>query len=321
MKCWGGLLNGTTYGSTPTNVPGLTTAIDDLSVGDNHVCVVTQNVVRCLGNNTYSQSGGTGTRSTPTTVASTTGATQVSSTSRHSCAVVSGRVYCWGSPYEFTALGGTPLSTGNSVEVAGISNAVEVSVNNDHSCARLSTGEVMCWGANGYGQLGTGDYMTSAMPRQVIGVTNAVSISTGYYHSCAAEQGGAVKCWGYNAEGQSTGSPGIFVNQPATPISTGGGSFVGAKSFGTSCATRSNGTAACWGANMSGEVGSGSTSMTAPVTTVMNLTQVARVVSAGQSACAVLMDGRGYCWGDNTGGKLGDGTTMPRLLPVEVLRP
>ncbi|HEY1089208.1 MAG TPA: hypothetical protein VGE37_15995, partial [Archangium sp.] len=263
-----------------------------------------------------------GVRSTPTTVANTTGATQVSAGNRHSCAVVGGRVICWGSPSEYAALGGTPLSTGNSIEVEGITNAVEVSVNDTHSCARLSTGAVMCWGANNYGQLGAGDYMTSATPRQAIGVTNAVSISTGWYYSCAAESTGAVKCWGYNAEGQSSGTAGLFFNTPYAVIASGGGSFVGARAFSTACATRANGTAACWGTNTNGQVGSGMTdSMPVGVTTVTGLSSVARVVSNGQSSCAVTTDGRGYCWGDNTGGKLGDGTTMQRTSPVEVLRP
>ncbi len=71
-----------------------------------------------------------------------------------------GTVVCWGANYagqlgDGVATHGTCTAptTGDCaltfVTVAGITNAVEISVNFDSACARLATGEVRCWGRGG----------------------------------------------------------------------------------------------------------------------------------------------------------------------------
>jgi alpha-tubulin suppressor-like RCC1 family protein len=77
----------------------------------------------------------------------------------------------------------------------------------------------------------------------------------------------------------------------------------------------------CWGSNVAGQLGDG--------TTLTRLTPVAVAggrfysqVSAGAShTCGKTGAAVGYCWGENADGQLGDGTTTDRNSPVAVAGP
>jgi len=85
------------------------------------------------------------------------------------------------------------------------------------------------------------------------------------------------------------------------------------------CGLDRDGAAYCWGTNIGGELGSG--------TTVQN-TSVPGPVSGGLSfvglaagtnhACALTRDGAAYCWGSNELQELGTGDTVRRLVPTLV---
>lgn len=80
--------------------------------------------------------------------------------------------------------------------VAGVTGAVEITVGQDHACARLEGGSVWCWGSNRDGQLGDGTTVTRAVPMPVVGLSSVVSIAAGSNHTCAALVDGSVRCWG-----------------------------------------------------------------------------------------------------------------------------
>ncbi len=84
------------------------------------------------------------------------------------------------------------------------------------------------------------------------------------------------------------------------------------------CGVTTGGAAFCWGSNVSGQVGDGTT-MTrltpVPVSGGLAFTKV----SVGLfHTCGVATSGAAYCWGDNSRGQLGDGTMTDRLTPVPV---
>jgi alpha-tubulin suppressor-like RCC1 family protein len=80
------------------------------------------------------------------------------------------------------------------------------------------------------------------------------------------------------------------------------------------CARLADSTAQCWGYNISGQLGDGTTTQrTAPVV-VSGLTGVIGLGAGYAHTCAMLETGQAKCWGDNSDGELGDGNTAT-LVP------
>ena len=111
-KCWGtggnGRLghnefNANADKSTPTQVFGLTSEVKQISAGAFHTCAVVDGAALCWGNGGNGRLGHNETgnenahKSRPTQVFGlTTGVTQISAGSEHTCAVVDGGAWCWG---------------------------------------------------------------------------------------------------------------------------------------------------------------------------------------------------------------------------------
>jgi cysteine-rich repeat protein len=74
-----------------------------------------------------------------------------------------------------------------------------------------------------------------------------------------------------------------------------------------SCVWLSDGTARCWGENLYGELGDGSTVGSLRPVKVWSLTRAVAVVIADATSCALISDGGVMCWGSAYGGLLGDG--------------
>ena len=83
------------------------------------------------------------------------------------------------------------------------------------------------------------------------------------------------------------------------------------------CAVATDNRAYCWGWNVFGQIGDGTTSYERPTPTLVRGGLSFRQISAGTNhTCGVTTANRAYCWG--LGGQLGDGTNMSRLRPVQV---
>jgi alpha-tubulin suppressor-like RCC1 family protein len=90
---------------------------------------------------------------------------------------------------------------------------------------------------------------------------------------------------------------------------------------GHTCAV-TGGTAHCWGANGSGQLGDGTTDQRTTPTPVSGLSGATAITASGMFAgshtCALLSGGTARCWGANFAGQVGDGTTGQRTTPTPV---
>ena len=259
--CWGKnnmgqLGDGTTSDS---NIPVKVRSIGDMRNGEiidiftaqHHSCVLTKSStgrrIYCWGDNRSGQLGNSdfgGSYSPVPIEIKVVGASAISDFSGNkisaiggtgdtSCAIASGKVYCWGGN-DWGQLGyGSPGSPGHSSVPAMINSGGPNRIPNNYSATKLSTGgsrsrtmcvittekRAYCWGQARFGQLGVGLVAGDkySLATRVKGLEDVIDISQdGYWwtkdpnyvtHTCAIANAGRVYCWGGAGLGQS-GSPG-----------------------------------------------------------------------------------------------------------------
>jgi alpha-tubulin suppressor-like RCC1 family protein len=99
---------------------------------------------------------------------------------------------------------------------------------------------------------------------------------------------------------------------------TGGGLTMLTSGATHSCGLTAGGTAFCWGQNVYGGVGDGTTTDRLTPAAVAGGLSFTALTSGGWYTCGLTADGTAYCWGRNSSGQLGDGSTTDRLTPVAV---
>lgn len=143
----------------------------------------------------------------------------------------------------------------------------------------------------------------------------ASKIATGLQHACALLDNSTVKCWGDNAYGQigNAASP-TDARSPVLVSFSGGKTPDNIWAFGfNTCAHFTDNTAVCWGYNLHGEAGNGTTTspVNAPPSTMLSFgssRHPTKMVGSNSATCALLNDSTIQCWGDDnqsTAGQLG----------------
>jgi alpha-tubulin suppressor-like RCC1 family protein len=333
IKCWG--YNGygqlgdgtTTRSSTPVDVVGLASGMAGIAAGGYHNCVLTTGGgVKCWGFNGSGQVGdGTTTqRSAPVDVVGLgSGVAAIVAGWSTTCVLTTGGgVKCWGSN-GFGQLGdGTTTQHSAAVDVVGLASGVAaIAAGYRHTCALTTSGRVKCWGHNGNGQLGDGTITQRTTPVNVVGLANGVAaVAVGWYHTCALTTGGGVKCWGDNGYGELGDGTTAGSSTPVDVVGLASGVTAIAAGMYHTCAVTTGGAVKCWGSNVVGQLGDGTTTGSSTAVDVVGLASGVAAIAAGAwHMCAVTTGGGVKCWGDNSRGQLGDGTIIQRTSPADVV--
>jgi hypothetical protein len=145
----------------------------------------------------------------------------------------------------------------------------------------------------------------SLEPEFVHNISNAIRAYTGAYFTCAMLPDHTIECWGRNQDGQiGNGDSTTDVSLPV-PVSGLGPVADLAPGGYHNCALMPDNSVECWGRNVRGQVGDGTTN--SPVTTphVVNGLRAAALSLGEWHSCALLADGTAQCWGQNDYGQAG----------------
>jgi alpha-tubulin suppressor-like RCC1 family protein len=364
------LLESTYSSPDPVRVPTITSAVQVVTGGAHSCARLRDGTAYCWGSNIYGQLGngaGQGNaapadvfilpeapdpfidpvfEARPVAVA-LTGVTDIDAGLLHTCAVSGGQVHCWGGNFHGqlgndadAVMDPMPVPTA----VAGLTDIVDVTCGDMHTCALKSDGQVFCWGANASGQLGNGTLVKQLTPVQVQNASAGKQIDAGLTHTCMLRNDGDMFCWGANGNGQVGNGTLITQNRPVdvNNISQGRAIIAG---LTHTCAVLDAGSVHCWGSNGFGQLGDGATAGTNQQNAVRVNTQtihpeqlerglavtaggdvlVGHVaadglissVVPGAQAHSCMIDSRGvlYCWGSNVSGQLGDSSTNNSNTP------
>ncbi|MEM9487587.1 MAG: hypothetical protein AAGC55_00515, partial [Myxococcota bacterium] len=145
-------------------------------------------------------------------------------------------------------------------------------------------------------------------------------IGFGARHSCLKKDDGTLWCWGRNGSGEVGIGSVSFKEETPIEIDALGDDVVEVSSgYAHTCARKRNGALWCWGNNVRGQLGDGTThKRTLPIHLEALSDDVAQVGLGRRHSCAVKTDGSLWCWGDNSQGQLGDGTRHKRKEPTQV---
>jgi alpha-tubulin suppressor-like RCC1 family protein len=290
-----------------------------LTAGASHTCGIDANgIPSCWGANESGQLGDGSRADRDRAVRVRTGLrfSSLVAGAAHTCGLAGGGVpFCWGQNLS-GQLGDGSRNDQTIPRTVGVGMVFRsLAAGWSHTCGLTANGNAFCWGLNSTGQLGNGGNLDQLVPTLVRG--SVLTLVAGSAHTCGISEG-AVLCWGGNSFGQLgdgttenraqprgvTGLPGVPTRLAAGAVHT--------------CALVEDGSAYCWGQNLSGQLGDGTTQNRATATPVSGGHRFTEIYAGGAQTCAITASGEEYCWGLNQSGQLGDGSRVNRSVPTRV---
>jgi hypothetical protein len=339
LGCWGDLGFNESGGVDIKTLALPEARYKQVGLGIEHMCGVSfDGAVYCRGSNRFGQLG-TGNRSNSydADVAVQQNAlvfTSIAVGAYHTCALTQqGQPFCWGSGNHGRlgnnstedSLVPTPIATGQRGLERG--RFVSLAAGMLNTCGLTSEGTLFCWGGmhgTGLERLGGAEPPIAFTPERVPGTERFRHVVSGRDHVCALNTSGRAFCWGGNEDGKL--GIGRTSEREFMPVPVAGNhTFVSlAAGYGRdTCGITATGSAYCWGPNVNGTHGNGTTDNGShvPVPVSGNLA-FASLATGINHACGVSTDGQIYCWGGAPGfgnGGTGSSTrsTVPALLKNE----
>lgn len=272
--CGGGNVTGKLHPSTDGGGTQIAKMVPISSSGGHTCALDSGGGVKCWGYNEYGQLGNGNTEDSAIPVAVsglTSGVTAIMAGYMHTCALTTvGGVKCWGDNRDGQLGNGTTINQTTPVDVSGLTSGVTAITAGYQTCALTTTGGVKCWGWNENGQLGDGTTTNKSTPVDVSSLTSGVTaIAAGGEHTCALTTSGGVKCWGRNGDGQLGDGTTTRRTEPVDVSVLNSGTTAIVAGLYHTCALTTSGGVKCWGENVFGQLGDGTTTdRTTPVDVV-----------------------------------------------------
>lgn len=231
------------------------------------------------------------------------------------------------------------IGDGQVVQSGKCNAWLQVAAGNDHTCGLYFDNTVYCWGDNTYAQLGIGEpvnnpFKTKPNPVDTTSGTSSLYgktvtyIDVGDHHACAIDSTGGLHCWGNDVFGQLGDAT---HGSKRYPVIINGGSLAGktvvavSGGYHNTCAIDSTGSLSCWGQNVEGQMGKGTTDGAGVYYEEPQLVNggslagktVTKVAVGDGYVCAIDSTGGLHCWGYNGNGQVGiNNTTTPQPTPL-----
>ena len=238
----------------------------------------------------------------------------------HNCALTQqGQAFCWGSN-NHGRLGNN--SNENSLvptPTAGGQRFTALAAGGLNTCGLTSEGVIFCWGGmhgTGLERLGGTEPPIAFTPERVKSQERFRQVVSGGGQVCALNTSGRAFCWGGNERGEL--GVGRASEREFTPIAVAGNhtfASLAAGLGGDTCGITTTGSAYCWGPNVSGTHGNGTTKNASSVPVPVSGNHSFASLAIGiNHACGVSTDGQVYCWGGVPAFGLGGTASTTRSL-------
>ena len=207
---------------------------------------------------------------------------------------------------------------------------------NGYACGLAFDGKVYCYGNNLSGELGngggySGGFVTAAVAQGAIPAGASLKqVATGGNFACVLASNNKMYCWGGNSYGQLGDNT---TTQRKTPVEVQQGAIPSAATIkqifagpNNMCALTNDGKLYCWGYNLVGALGDGTTTNKLVPTAVSQGTMpagaIVRQVSMSTTVtCATITTSVDlYCWGTGGYGQLGNNGYSSSYTPSVVSR-
>lgn len=287
---------------------GACVEIADVQLGAEHACVtLTDGIVVCWGENKFVQFGNedVGRVTGPVEVMRLAPGERLSVGTYHACRWGSpDGTFCWGqNDYGQVGATGPEFWVAEHVQVPSVDSAIQVDVDDDHSCALLPGDEIWCWGRNEREQVADSGEPVFVQPTLFRSGQSFEAIALGDGITCARRADGTVIC--------NQDDPSTLVDITSL---TGG--------WDRACAVDAVGDVFCWGRIDGGVLGDGQPrargERTPTPLRVSGLPKVTSVCAGVVPLCAITQAGLVFCWGDNSRGELGLGFASTVERPTEI---
>ena len=344
LWCWGYNIfgqigNGTVNdGNIPSIVEGELEGkeVTELSLGENHTCVITsenKNNLYCFGDNASGQIGNGGVRTKEISPYNVLGELENKKVIKvvlgfsHTCVITNednNNLYCWGKNTRGQIGNGNTQNQMLPFNIQGElldKKVIDVELRDSNTCAITNEdkGNLYCFGINAQGQLGNGNKTTQTLPSKVIGdlVNKKItSVKIGWHHTCGITSDSSLYCFGRNNVGQ-LGKEDISPNT-SIPVKILDDISSLHTSFNHTCAITNDSNFYCFGNNDFGQVGNGNDVDQFSPTQVLSDKSVKTVTTSYLHTCAITNDGALYCFGGNGFGQLGANKKSYNSLPTLV---